>query len=131
MTDPKLLKARKVRSTLLGRIRNKYEDLRANTPDAKTIYVWLDKWNGKCHYFGTSISIDKCHVDHKIPISRGGTNEIKNLCITHPRANLVKGDMDDKEFKQFLRMVGKWEDKGKRIMQRLSLTNIKFGKKKT
>ena len=32
------------------------------------------------------------HVDHKQPLSRGGTDDIENLQLTHARCNLTKGN---------------------------------------
>lgn len=38
------------------------------------------------------------HIDHKTPVSRGGTNDIDNLHITCPRCNMRKGAMTHEEF---------------------------------
>lgn len=34
----------------------------------------------------------KYHVDHRIPVSRGGANNARNICITHCRCNQSKND---------------------------------------
>lgn len=38
------------------------------------------------------------HIDHKTPVSRGGTNDIGNLHLTCPRCNMRKGAMTHEEF---------------------------------
>lgn len=131
MGDVKLAKARKIRATLLNRIRGKLEHLRDNTPSSQDLKDWLDQWDGKCYYFKTNISLEKCHIDHKIPLSRGGSNELKNLCITHPRANNCKGALTDKEFKQLIKIWDKWDKEGRKdLMDRLVRSTAIFGRKK-
>lgn len=34
----------------------------------------------------------KYHIDHRIPLSRGGSNDARNLCITHVKCNAHKHD---------------------------------------
>ena len=58
----------------------------------------LDYFGGKitkCYLTGTIINIetDDYQLDHIIPVSRGGTNEISNCGITIPVANQMKTDM--------------------------------------
>lgn len=38
------------------------------------------------------------HVDHAVPLSRGGSNSAENLCTACVRCNLMKGDMTAEEF---------------------------------
>lgn len=44
----------------------------------------------RCGYCAVSIANDY-HVDHVIPLSRGGGNDPSNLCLACPRCNLSKG----------------------------------------
>ena len=37
--------------------------------------------------------IDRCTIDHIVPVSRGGTNDLSNLQLTHNKCNNVKGNM--------------------------------------
>ncbi len=46
--------------------------------------------NEKCWWCGCKLS-DKYHVDHRVALSRGGSNSANNLCITCERCNLSKG----------------------------------------
>lgn len=49
-----------------------------------------------CAYCGAAIP--PYHVDHKLPVSRGGTNVESNLHLTCPRCNLRKNDLTHEEF---------------------------------
>lgn len=31
-------------------------------------------------------------IDHRIPLSRGGSNDARNICITHLKCNMIKND---------------------------------------
>ena len=44
----------------------------------------------KCHYCNTSLA-NGYHIEHTIPIIRGGTNDPSNLVLTCPTCNLQKG----------------------------------------
>lgn len=47
--------------------------------------------NGRCWWCGKRIKDKRYHVDHRIPLVRGGTNNPENLCISCPDCNLQKG----------------------------------------
>ena len=49
----------------------------------------LKENNKNCYWCGIYVG-DKYHVDHVIPLSRGGTNYISNLVISCPKCNLSK-----------------------------------------
>ncbi len=55
---------------------------------AKDIQDQFKRQKGKCYY--CSNKLIKYHVDHIIPISRGGTNTKDNLVITCPSCNCSK-----------------------------------------
>lgn len=44
---------------------------------------------GKCWY--CSCKLDSYHVEHRIPLARGGTNGLENLVLACPPCNLSKG----------------------------------------
>jgi len=54
----------------------------------------------KCGLTGRKIDLtkDDYHIDHIIPVSRGGTNNLDNMQFTIPEANCAKGDMLNEEF---------------------------------
>lgn len=44
---------------------------------------------GKCWWCGTPVG-DNYHVDHRIPLSKGGANTPDNICISCPTCNMRK-----------------------------------------
>ncbi len=56
----------------------------------------------KCAYCGVSFRNSKAHVDHIIPLSRGGTNYPRNIQILCNRCNLRKSYKDPIVFAQEL-----------------------------
>lgn len=52
-----------------------------------------------CALCKTYLDIDEATIDHKIPKSKGGTNDIKNLQLAHQVCNKVKGNYyNDNDF---------------------------------
>jgi len=63
---------------------------------ADTIQEVLDASNGICPYCGEPF--EDGHVDHVIPVSKGGTNDRENLVYVCAQCNLSKGNMGLLEF---------------------------------
>lgn len=125
-TDPYLVRSRNIRSSLMNRAR-KLELPREEIPLAEEIKAWLVNQKPlRCYYSGIDVDLWKCHIDHKTPLRRGGTNTLDNLCVTDPKVNSAKGMMTEKEFKDLMRTVSKWEDGGEYLMSRLRMGH--FGK---
>lgn len=133
-TDPCLTKSRNLRSRMLSRVRDLKvsEDeklrLKLETPSALEYYEWLktlvvDNLYFICAYSKEKIRIDGSHIEHKVPLTRGGSNKIDNLCISSRYMNTSKGPMTDDEFFQLLKLVSNWEDKGKNTI----LSRLNFG----
>ena len=59
--------------------------------------IW-DRQQGLCALTGRPMSLDDAHLDHKVPRSRGGSNDMGNLRWTCSKANEAKGSMTDGEF---------------------------------
>lgn len=62
--------------------------------ERKTVYA---NGNGRCALCGKPIDFAKMTIDHKLPLSKGGTNEMGNLqpaCLT---CNVVKSDLTMQE----------------------------------
>lgn len=53
--------------------------------------IW-ERDAGKCHLCGKSCDAQAWHLDHLIPISRGGPNAPWNVAVAHPRCNLSRGN---------------------------------------
>lgn len=59
------------------------------------------EWSSTCFYCGIPLCGPhhaKSHVDHLVPVSRGGTDDPVNLVKACERCNLAKGDWNDVEF---------------------------------
>lgn len=57
----------------------------------------LTEQNYVCFYC-ERVLFDNYHIDHKIPLSRGGTSNKENLCAACPSCNLKKKDKTAEEF---------------------------------
>lgn len=53
------------------------------------IRVQLRQQNGRCWWCGVDCT-DGYHVDHRVPLARGGMNTPENVCITCPSCNSKK-----------------------------------------
>lgn len=58
----------------------------------------FDRDEGRCQYCGCLLFFDCFHVDHRLPVIRGGTNDTDNLCASCPDCNLRKHTMTAEEF---------------------------------
>lgn len=54
--------------------------------------------------YKTSINMDYC-LDHIVPVSKGGTNELENMGITTPEANASKTDLKIDEYLELCKKV--------------------------
>jgi len=52
----------------------------------------LKRDNFKCIYCGATSLETKLHIDHKTPVSQGGTNNVDNLVVACKQCNLGKSD---------------------------------------
>lgn len=127
-SDPYLHKARTLRNRLLSR-GNKAGRSKEETPTATELVSWFKSLEPhSCYYSGEPVKLMECHIDHKQPLNRGGSNKLDNLCITSAKMNSSKGAMSEEEFKQLLKLVDTWEDNGEYILSRLRMGY--FGKLK-
>lgn len=59
--------------------------------------------NGKCAYCGQHRNHKYMSIDHIIPLSKGGTNDVGNLQCVCKKCNGLKEDMLPHEFTMFIR----------------------------
>lgn len=59
---------------------------------AKDIELMFTSQSGRCWYCECDLNESGFHIDHRIPISRGGTNWPSNLVLACPKCNLSKHD---------------------------------------
>lgn len=65
-------------------------------PRAELEAIWCLQ-HGRCAYCQRYVG-STYHIDHKLPITRGGTNDLSNLQLTCPRCNMRKGTLTHDEF---------------------------------
>ena len=54
---------------------------------AQDIELQLKSQKGKCWWCGKKLG-KQYHIDHRIPLIRGGSNRADNICISCPNCNL-------------------------------------------
>lgn len=83
-------------------IRRLYSKWRLSEAGAEWVEILRIKQSNVCWLCLIRLD-ERTHIDHIIPIYHGGTNNIKNLCLTHPICNLAKGtsiEMNMQEIKE-------------------------------
>jgi 5-methylcytosine-specific restriction endonuclease McrA len=55
-----------------------------------------------CYYCSVSLEPEEVHIEHKLPVVRGGTNSRKNLALACSTCNLRKGTKTEPEFRRYL-----------------------------
>lgn len=80
----------KARANKLRRRAREYNAPGSHTAD--DIRLILRSQKGRCWYCQAEITADNMHIDHRVPLSRGGTNAPENLVATCPACNLSKND---------------------------------------
>lgn len=53
---------------------------------------------GKCTWCLQALGEKKPHVDHRMPISKGGSNDARNLQLLHSKCNLQKHNHNPEDF---------------------------------
>lgn len=69
-------------------------DIRRLIPMVAALYLAQE---GRCAYCDVHLT-DEFHVDHRLPIARGGTDDPANLCCACQRCNLAKHTKTPEEF---------------------------------
>lgn len=123
-TDPLAYKSHQLRSNWKQRAKKYGLDVSFKSSEIK---AWLEsKRPFKCYYTGEPIGDNDIGIDHKTPISRGGTFDFDNLVVTSKYVNGAKGEMTDEEFWELLNVIVKWKDKGKSLLMRLRVSGSMY-----
>ena len=72
----------------------------AGTCSAEQLKARFDYYGNRCAVCGSD---EKLHADHRIPLSRGGSNHPANFIPLCQSCNLSKGTKTEAEFKQFFK----------------------------
>jgi len=51
----------------------------------------LDKWGTDCHICKKPVDVLDWHMEHVLPLVKGGEHSLTNVKPSHPKCNLVKG----------------------------------------
>lgn len=98
---------RKKLSTSIGKFKNRNNMSIEKDYSLEEVVEHLNGYNAKCYLTGDSIDMKKdlyC-LDHIIPVSKGGNNELENMGITTPEANASKLDLKLEEYLELCKKV--------------------------
>ncbi len=88
-----------------GKIDTQIRQLRSRKAKGKfTFEQWQEKikfWGGRCYLCLNSLTQKAMQIEHRIPISRGGTNWIANIAPACVRCNASKHNKTEKEFREW------------------------------
>lgn len=77
----------------------KYSNEKINGNDFISYEDFLTLWNcNECYYCGKVVVNREKTIDHKIPITRGGTNNLTNIVICCQSCNSKKSNKTEEEF---------------------------------
>ena len=68
-------------------------------PNAKRAQVYA-KFDGCCAYCGRRITFRELDIDHVVPKSKGGSNDLQNLFPSCMRCNRLKDSLSIEEFRK-------------------------------
>lgn len=73
--------------------RRALEKLAATNLEQLTAYVYETRMKPRfvCYYCGHTFPISKLHIDHIVPLSKGGLHSVENLCTACQQCNCSKG----------------------------------------
>jgi 5-methylcytosine-specific restriction endonuclease McrA len=81
---------RKLQARVMTHKRRARELASGGTHSADDIAILRDRQKGKCVFCLEPFGEIEPHVDHHVPLVLGGSNDIGNLRLLHPRCNLMK-----------------------------------------
>lgn len=86
---------------------NKKRKRKTYSSDVKRIlYIHA---NGKCAICGKPLQLREVSLDHHIPLSRGGVDDINNLEVTHVACNNIKSNLLPEELSSELMDILKYQ----------------------
>ena len=102
---------------------------RFSIEERKQIYR---KTKGHCYLCGEFVDFDAFEIEHRIPRSKGGTNDLKNLYCSCHICNLIKHDIYPQDFNERITKIFMYQMEKKtkhslkwKIVHRLLLSCIK------
>lgn len=80
----------------------------------RAILALLESQGYRCALTGRELAPKTASLDHKLPATRGGTNEIENVWLVHSDINRAKGTMTAEEFIQLCHEVVRYHRRKQR-----------------
>lgn len=103
--DPSFKKKNQINSKV-GKGRRRAIELKAPVGDRKLISKYVASIRSMasvdCYYCKKSVPSKSAHIDHVIPLSKGGSHSVGNLCAACPDCNLRKNAKLPSEFSMML-----------------------------
>jgi 5-methylcytosine-specific restriction endonuclease McrA len=75
------------------------------TVTAKMIMELIERQEFRCALSGRLLTPETASLDHRIPLSRGGTHQLGNLWVVDHQVNAAKGSLTVDEFVAICREV--------------------------
>lgn len=82
---------------------------------AKRLYRLLELQGFKCAVTGRDLTPETASLDHKVPLSQGGSNLMDNVQIVHWDVNKAKGTMTMSEFLALCKEVVAFADESHEV----------------
>lgn len=79
----------------------------ADCVSADDLKALLEMQGYRCALSGVRLEPATAELDHKIPLSRGGTNDLGNLQWLSRDVNRAKGTMDNEEFVKLCKKIAR------------------------
>ena len=67
-------------------------------PTHNELMTLIERQGYRCALSGVRLEPEHAVIDHIVPVSKGGDNEIDNLQWVHTVANKMKGNMSNESF---------------------------------
>ena len=82
--------------------RSKKYNVECNITPEQLRQLMLESYGTTCKFCNKRLDVNTLVLDHKIPISKGGTSNIENLQIICSTSNSMKGSLDEEHFVMLL-----------------------------
>jgi hypothetical protein len=76
--------------------------------NATSLLGLLEKQEYRCALSGISLNPSDAALDHKTPVSKGGSDSLRNLQWVNTAVNRAKGTLDNDEFILMCKRVASW-----------------------
>jgi 5-methylcytosine-specific restriction endonuclease McrA len=93
-------------------VRSDYQERQTRTsydrPTTSRLMQLIEDQEYRCALSGVELTPEEAALDHKVPVSNGGSDELHNLHWVSNDINRAKGTMSNDEFIQMCKRVASW-----------------------